>query len=102
MTTLDKLRPLSDRIAVRRLARNEKTPGGIIIPETASDVDQAWHGEVMAVGPGAVLASGARQEPRVKTGDKVLCGKYAGQELTIDGQKIVMLREDDILGVVEE
>ncbi len=100
-TTLSKLRPLADRVAVRRLERNEKTPGGIIIPQNADDPDKAWHGEVVACGPGKVREDGQCIEPRVKTGDKVLCGKYSGQELTVEGVKLLILREDEILAVVE-
>jgi len=95
------LRPLSDRIAVRKLARAEKSPGGIIIPETAADERKAWEGEVVAVGPGRVMDNGQRVEPRVKTGDRVLVGKYAATEIELDGQKVALLREDDILGILE-
>ena len=95
-------RPLSDRVAVRRLKRDEQTPGGIIIPETAADERKAWEGVVVAVGPGKVSDGGHSHEPRVKTTDRVLVGKYAGQEIELAGDKIVILREDDILGVLGE
>lgn len=100
MTT--KLRPLSDRIAVRRLARDETTPGGIIIPQNADDERKSWEGVVIAVGPGRTTDDGRQIEPRVKTGDRVLIGKYSGTEIELDGQKVVTLREDDILGILEE
>lgn len=95
-----KFRPLADRVAVRRLKRDEKSPGGIIIPETASDERKAWEGVVVATGPGKRRDDGSLAEPRVKEGDRVLCGKYAGAEVELDGDKICMLREDDILGVL--
>lgn len=98
MTTLN---PLADRVSVRRLERDERTPGGVIIPATASDDRKAWEGEVLAVGPGKYADNGQRIEPRVKVGDRILVGKYSGFEVTLDGQQAVVLREDDILGVIE-
>lgn len=94
------VRPLADRIVLRELPREERI-GSIIIPDTADTRAATRQAEVLAVGSGKRIASGQLVEPRVKTGDKVLFGKYSGTEMTIDGQKIIVCREDDLLGVVE-
>jgi chaperonin GroES len=94
-----KIRPLHDRVIVQRIAEEEVTKGGIIIPDTAKEKPQ--EGKVIAVGPGKVLDSGIKVSMDVKVGDKVLFGKYSGTEIKIDGEEYLMMREDDILGVVE-
>ncbi len=94
-----KIRPLQDRVIVKRVAEEEKTKGGIIIPDTAKE--KPIEGEVIAVGPGK-LEDGKRIEPNVKAGDRVLFGKYAGTEVKLDGVEHLILREDDILGVLEK
>ncbi len=94
-----KIRPLHDRVIVQRIAEEEVTKGGIIIPDTAKEKPQ--EGKVIAVGPGKVLDSGTKVPMDVKAGDKVLFGKYSGTEIKIDGEEYLMMREDDILGVVE-
>ena len=94
-----KFRPLGDRVVVRRVKEDQKTPGGIIIPDTAQEKPQ--EGEVISVGPGALDDSGKRVVPEVKAGDFVLFGKWSGTEVKIDGEEHLILREDDILGVIE-
>ena len=93
------LRPMHDRIIVKRLEEETKTAGGIFIPETAKEKPQ--RGEVMAVGKGKVTEDGKVLPLDVKKGDKVLFGKYAGTEVKIDGQEYLIMREDDILGVID-
>ena len=93
------LRPMHDRIIVKRLEEETKTAGGIFIPETAKEKPQ--RGEVVAVGKGKVTEDGKVLPLDVKKGDQVLFGKYAGTEVKIDGQEYLIMREDDILGVVE-
>jgi chaperonin GroES len=93
-----KVTPLSDRVLVRRLEAAEEKRGGIIIPDTAKEKPQ--QGEIIAVGPGRVTEDGKRVVPEVKKGQRVLIGKYAGTEVKIDGDEFVILREDDILGIV--
>ena len=95
------VRPLADRVIIKRSKKNDRSAGGIIIPETAADHEQAWHGEVIAVGPGKVTDTGLHLEPRVKTGDKVIVGKYTGSNIEADGEEFVVAREDDILGVID-
>jgi len=92
------IRPLHDRILVKRLTNEEKTKGGIIIPDTAKEKPQ--EGEVIAVGNGKILDNGQTLKPEVKGGDKVLFSKYAGSEIKIDGEEYTIMREDDILGVI--
>ncbi|MCM3681112.1 co-chaperone GroES [Sphingomonas paucimobilis] len=92
-------RPLHDRVAVRRIEAEEKTAGGIIIPETAKEKPQ--EGEVVAVGPGARDETGKLVELSVKTGDRVLFGKWSGSEVKIDGEELLIMKESDILGIVE-
>lgn len=93
-----KIRPLQDRVIVKRVAEETTTKGGIIIPDTAKE--KPIEGEVIAVGPGKV-EDGKRIELSVKAGDRVLFGKYAGTEVKLDGVEHLILREDDILGVLE-
>jgi len=96
---LSKVRPLGDRVTLRELKRAEKI-GSIFIPDTASDQAPARRAEILAVGPGAVV-DGKLVEPRVKAGETVLFGKYSGTEIEVDGEKIIVCREEDLLGVVE-
>ena len=93
-----KIRPLQDRILVKRLTEEEKTKGRIIIPDTAKEKPQ--EGEVIAVGNGKVLDNGTKVSLEVKAGDRVLFSKYSGTEVKIDGEEYTIMREDDILGVV--
>ncbi|MFH1615551.1 MAG: co-chaperone GroES [Planctomycetota bacterium] len=95
-----KLKPLDDRVVVKQLEAEEKTAGGIVLPDTAKEKPQI--GKVIAVGPGKLLDSGQRAEMAVKKNDEVIYGKYAGNEVDIEGQKYVILRETDILGVIEK
>ena len=94
-----KIRPLHDRVIVQRIQEEEKTKGGIIIPDTAKEKPQ--EGKIIAVGPGKVLENGTKVTPDVKVGDKILFGKYSGTEIKIEGEEFLMMREDDILGVIE-
>ena len=93
-----KIRPLQDRLVVKRLAEEEKTKGGIIIPDTAKEKPQ--EGEVIAVGNGKILENGTKLALDVKAGDKILFGKYSGTEIKIDGQEYLILREDEVLAVI--
>jgi chaperonin GroES len=93
------LRPLQDRIIVKRLEEESKTAGGNFIPETAKEKPQ--RGEVIAVGKGKKTEDGKVLPIDVKAGDKVLFGKYAGTEIKIDGEELLIMREDDILGIIE-
>ena len=94
-----KFRPLHDRVVVRRLEGEEKTKGGIIIPDTAKEKPQ--EGEIMAVGPGGRDESGKLTPMDVKSGDKVLFGKWSGTEVKIDGQELLIMKESDVMGVIE-
>ncbi len=94
-----KIKPLQDRIIVKRIEEEEKTKGGIIIPDSAKE--KPMEGEIVAAGPGKVLDNGTRVSPSVKAGDRVLFGKYAGTEVKIDGVEHLIMREDDILGIIE-
>ncbi|HZS09096.1 MAG TPA: co-chaperone GroES [Blastocatellia bacterium] len=94
-----KIRPLHDRIIVRRIEESEQMRGGLYIPDTAKEKPQ--EGEVIAVGNGKLLESGTRVAMEVKEGDKVLFGKYAGTEVKLDGEEYLILREDDVLGIIE-
>ena len=94
-----KFRPLHDRVVVRRLDAEEKTKGGIIIPDTAKEKPQ--EGEIVAVGPGARDETGKVQPLDVKAGDRVLFGKWSGTEVRIDGEDLLIMKESDIMGVVE-
>ncbi|MBI5787663.1 MAG: co-chaperone GroES [Candidatus Schekmanbacteria bacterium] len=93
------LKPLQDRILVKRLAEKEQVRGGIIIPDTAKE--KPMEGEIVAVGSGKVKEDGSRQPIDVKVGDKVLFGKYSGTEVKIDDQEYLIMREDDILGIIQ-
>jgi chaperonin GroES len=95
-----KVRPLQDRLVVKRLAEEEKSKGGIIIPDTAKE--KPIEGEVIAVGSGKVLEGGKVRPLDVKAGDKVLFGKYAGTEIKVDGVEHLILREDEVLGIIEK
>ena len=92
-------RPLHDRVVVRRIEEDERTPGGIIIPDTAKEKPQ--QGEVIAAGPGARDEKGVVQPLDVKAGDRVLFGKWSGSEVKIDGEELLIMKESDILGVLE-
>ena len=94
-----KIRPLQDRVIVRRLEEEEKTKGGIIIPDTAKEKPQ--EGKVIAVGKGKVTEDGKVIALDVKVGDKILFGKYSGTEIKIDGEEHLIMREEDILGIIE-
>lgn len=95
-----KIRPLQDRVLVKRVAEEEKTKGGIIIPDSAKE--KPIEGKVIAAGPGKAGDDGKVRELGVKKGDLVLFGKYAGTEVKLDGEEHLILREDDILGVLEK
>ncbi|MDE2326540.1 MAG: co-chaperone GroES [Rhodospirillales bacterium] len=94
-----KFRPLHDRVVVRRLNAEEKTAGGIIIPDTAKE--KPMEGEVIAVGPGARNEAGAVVALDVKAGDRILFGKWSGTEVKIDGEELLIMKESDIMGVLE-
>ena len=94
------LRPLHDRVVIKRIEEQEQVRGGIIIPDTAKEKPQ--QGEVMAVGDGKVLEDGSRIPLDVKKGNRVLFGKYAGTEVNIGGEELLIMREDEILGVIEQ
>ena len=94
-----KFRPLHDRVVVRRLEEDERTKGGIIIPDTAKE--KPMQGEVLAVGPGALDEKGARVKLDVQVGDRVLFGKWSGTEVKLDGEDLLILKESDIMGVIE-
>jgi len=94
-----KIRPLQDRVLVQRIEEEETTKGGIIIPDTAKEKPQ--EGRVVAVGKGKVGEDGKLIKMDVKTGDKILFGKYSGSEVKIDGEDYLIMREDDILGVIQ-
>ena len=94
-----KFRPLHDRIVVRRVSSEEKTKGGIIIPDTAKEKPQ--EGEVIAVGPGARNEQGQIVALDVKAGDRVLFGKWSGTEIKIDGEELLIMKEADVMGVIE-
>jgi chaperonin GroES len=93
-------RPLHDRVLIRRIEQEEKTPSGIIIPDTAKE--KPTEGEVLAVGPGARDDSGKLQPLDVKVGDRVLFGKWSGTEIRIDGEDLVVMKETDLMGVIEK
>ncbi len=93
------IRPLYDRIVVKRLEEKETVQGGIIIPDSAKEKPQ--EGEVVAVGQGKRLESGKVVSPDVKAGDRILFGKYSGSEIKLDGEEYIIMREDEVLGVLE-
>src|SRR4051794_10217198 len=94
-----KFRPLHDRIIVRRITAEEKTAGGIIIPDTAKE--KPMEGEVIAVGPGARDEQGQIQPLDVKAGDRVLFGKWSGTEVKLDGEELLIMKESDVMGIIE-
>lgn len=93
------LKPLGDRIIVKPISAEEKTPGGIVLPDTAKEKPQ--EGEVVAVGPGTQLSSGKRVPMDVKPGDRIIYGKYAGTEVKVGNEEYVILRQEDVLAVLE-
>jgi chaperonin GroES len=93
-------RPLHDRVLIRRVEQEEKTSGGIIIPDTAKE--KPMEGEVVAVGGGAIKEDGTVRPLDVKVGDKVLFAKWSGNEVKVDGEDLVIMRESDIMGIIEE
>src|SRR5215472_14155350 len=95
-----KFRPLGDRVVVRRVKEDQKSKGGIIIPETAQEKPQ--EGEVISVGPGALDQMGKRVVPEVRANDRVLFGKWSGTEVKIDGDELLIMKESDIMGILEE
>jgi len=95
-----KLRPLHDRVVIKRLEEERTSPGGIVIPDSAAE--KPVRGEVLAVGPGKVFDNGETQAMGVKVGDSVLFGKYSGTECKLDGDELVVMREDDIMAVIED
>jgi chaperonin GroES len=94
-----KIRPLHDRVIVKRMEGEEKTKGGIIIPDTAKE--KPVEGKVIAVGSGKILENGKKAPLQVKEGDRILFGKYSGTEVKIDGEEHLIMREDDIIAIVE-
>jgi len=94
-----KLKPLNDRVVVRRVEEEEKTAGGIIIPDTAKE--KPVQGEVISVGGGKLMDDGSRRPLDVKAGDRVLFSKYAGTDIKVEGEALLIMREDDILAIIE-
>ncbi|MGD9505511.1 MAG: co-chaperone GroES [Syntrophobacteraceae bacterium] len=94
-----KLKPLNDRVVVKRMDEEQKTAGGIIIPDSAKE--KPIQGEIIAAGAGKVQEDGSRKPLDVKAGDRVLFGKYSGTEVKIEGEEVLIMREDDILAVIE-
>ena len=95
-----KFRPLHDRVVVKRVAEEEKTKGGIIIPDTAKE--KPMEGEVVSVGPGARDEKGTLVAPDVKAGDRILFGKWSGTEVKLDGVEYLIMKESDIMGVIDQ
>jgi chaperonin GroES len=93
------IRPLHDRVVVRRMAEERTSPGGIVIPDTAAE--KPIQGEILAVGNGKVLDNGDRRPLDVKVGDRVLFGKYSGTGVKVSGEEVLVMREEDIMGVIE-
>ena len=94
-----KLRPLHDRVIVKRLEQETKTASGIVIPDTAAEKPD--QGEVLAVGNGKILEDGKVRALQVKVGDKILFGKYSGQTVKVQGEELLVIREEDVMGVIE-
>ncbi|KEZ77360.1 co-chaperone GroES [Salinisphaera hydrothermalis] len=92
------IRPLHDRIVIKRIEEEQKTAGGIVIPDSAAEKPQ--RGEVVAVGNGKPLDNGEVRKPEVKVGDTVMFGKFSGTEIKVDGEEVVVMREDDVLAVL--
>jgi len=97
---MSNIRPLQDRVIIRRIQEQEKSAGGIFIPDTAKE--KPIEGEVVAVGNGKVQKDGTLRKPEVKPGDRVLFGKYDGNDVKLDGEELLIIREDDILGLVDK
>jgi chaperonin GroES len=97
---MSNIRPLHDRVIVKRVKEEEKSKGGIIIPDTAKE--KPIEGEVLAIGSGKIADDGSVRKLDVKVGDRILFGKYSGTEVKVDGEERLILREDDILGVLEK
>ena len=95
-----KIRPLHDRVIVRRKEEERKSAGGIVLPDSATE--KPVRGEVISVGPGKMMDNGKRQALDVKAGDQVLFGKYSGTEVKLDGEEVVVMREEDIMGVIKD
>jgi chaperonin GroES len=95
-----KIRPLHDRVIVKRVEEERKTASGIVIPDTAAEKPD--QGEVLAIGTGKVLEDGTVRKLDVKVGDRVLFGKYSGQTVKVDGNEVLVMREEDIMGVIEK
>ena len=95
-----KFRPLQDRVLIRQIEQEEKTPGGIIIPDTAKE--KPMEGEVVSVGPGARGEDGKIQALDVKSGDRVLFGKWSGTEVKLDGEDLIIMKESDIMGILDQ
>ena len=93
------IRPLHDRVVIRRLEEERKSPGGIVIPDTAAE--KPIRGEVLAVGKGKILENGDIRPLDLKKGDQVLFGKYSGTEVKVDGEEVLVMREDDVMAVLE-
>ena len=93
-----KFKPLHDRILVKRLEESEKTKGGIIIPDTAKE--KPSEGKVVAVGPGSINSEGKRNALDVKEGDKILFSKYSGEEVKVDGEDLIIIKEEDVIGIL--
>lgn len=94
------IKPLRDRVIVRRVNEEEKTKGGIIIPDSAKEKPQ--EGEIVAVGNGRILEDGKTVPLEVKKGDRILFGKYSGSEIKVDGEELLMMKEDEILGIIQK
>ncbi|HEX6996019.1 MAG TPA: co-chaperone GroES [Gammaproteobacteria bacterium] len=94
-----KLRPLHDRVVIKRTEEERTSPGGIVIPDTAAE--KPIRGEVIAVGQGKILDNGEVRKLELKKGDKVLFGKYSGTEVKVDGEELLVMREDDVMAVIE-
>jgi len=97
--TSTRIRPLADRVVIRALDESEQMKGGLYIPDTAKE--KPSRGEIVAVGPGTITDEGKRRDMDLKTGDKVLYGKYSGTEVTVDEEEFLILRESDVLAVIE-
>ncbi|MCY3817536.1 MAG: co-chaperone GroES [Gammaproteobacteria bacterium] len=95
-----KIRPLQDRVLIRRTEEERKSPGGIVIPDSATE--KPIRGEVIAAGKGKVLENGEVRPLELKAGDKVLFGKYSGTEVKVDGEELLVMKEDDVMAVIEE
>jgi Co-chaperonin GroES (HSP10) len=94
-----KIRPLHDRVIIKRMAEERTSPGGIVIPDTAAE--KPIKGEVVAVGKGKILENGEIRALDLKVGDKVLFGKYSGTEVKVDGEELLVMREEDVMAVIE-